>query len=329
MKLLALFAALSLLPAVSAFADVTIEKSEAGAIIKIDGSLFTEYVTRSGTKPVLYPIIGPTGKRMTRDYPMAKTASESADHPHHRSLWFSYDKVNDINFWAEPGNLSGGKQPSAADMAKLGVQQHRSFAKLEGGKDKGLLVAVTDWVTNDGKKVLEDERRITFSGTAGTRTIDFDIDLHATESDVHFGDSKEGVFGVRVPSSMDVDQKGRSGGEKGRIITSEGLKDAGAWGKPAAWVDYQGKVDGEQLGIAILNHPSSFRFPTPWHVRTYGLFAANPFGLQAFDKDAKPGDHTLAKGDTLKFRYRIIFHSGDEKKAQLATAFAAYATEAK
>lgn len=308
-------------------ADISIEKSAAGAVVKIDGQLFTEYVTLSESKPILYPIIGPTGKKMTRDYPMAATPGEDNDHPHHRSLWFSYDKVNDTNFWAEKASL--GTKASSKDIAELGVQKHREFTKLEGGKDKGTIISVTDWMTSDGKKLLEDERRITFGATADSRSIDFDITLKATEGDVHFGDSKEGVFGIRVPSSMDVEQKVNKSAEKGHIINSDGLANAAAWGKPAAWVDYHGNVGGEHLGIAILNHPSSFRYPTPWHVRTYGLFAANCFGLKAFDKNAQPGDHTVPKGQTLKFSYRVVFHTGDEKSAKIADLFATYAKEAK
>ncbi len=309
-----------------AFAETTVEKSEAGAVVKIDGQLFTEYVTLSGTKPVLWPIMGPTGKKMTRDYPMLKTEGETADHPHHRSLWFSFDKVNDVNFWAEPGSLTGGDP--AKDKPEIGMQKHREFRALEGG-DSGRIVSVTDWVTADGKKVLEDERTVTFHVTADTRIIDFDIELKATEGDVHFGDSKEGVFGIRVPTSMDVEQKVDKSAEPGHIVSSEGLADAEAWGKPAAWVDYHGKVAGEHLGIAILNHPSSFRYPTPWHVRTYGLFAANCFGLQAFNKEAEPGDYHLEKGKTLAFRYRVVLHRGDEKAGKIAEAFADYEREGK
>lgn len=312
-----------------AFADVTVEKSDAGAVVKIDGQLFTEYVTLSESKPVLWPIIGPNGKKMTRDYPILKTEGETADHPHHRSLWFAYDKVNDVNFWAEKASFGTSKKDTSKEIAGLGMQKHREFTKLEGGKDKGTIASVTDWLDSSGKKLLEDQRTITFSGSATARVIDFDITLKATEGDVVFGDSKEGVFGVRVPTSMDVEQKVNKTAEPGHIITSEGLADAAAWGKPASWVDYYGKVAGETVGIAILNHPSSFRYPTPWHVRTYGLFAANAFGRQAFDKAAQPSEVNLPKGGDLKFSYRVIFHTGDDKAAKIADAFAGYAKEAK
>lgn len=307
-------------------AEVTVEKSAAGAAVKIDGVLFTEYVTLSGNKPILWPILGPTGKKMTRDYPMVKTAGETADHPHHRSLWFTFDRVNEVNFWAEPASLTGGDP--AKDKPGIGVQRHRAFTSLESGKT-GRIVSVTDWVDASGRKVLEDERTLTFHAEPDARMIDFDIELKATEGDVDFGDSKEGVFGIRVPTSLDVEQKVDKAAEPGHIVSAAGLKDGDAWGKPAPWVDYHGKVGGEQLGIAILNHPSSFRFPTPWHVRTYGLFAANCFGLQAFDQNAKPGDFKLEKGKSLVFRYRVIFHRGDEKAAKVAEAFTAYSGTAK
>jgi hypothetical protein len=120
---------------------------------------------------------------------------------------------------------------------------------------------------------------------------------------------------------MRVDSK-----QGGRIVNSDGLTDADAWGKRAAWVDYHGPVDGRRVGIAILNHPSSFRFPTYWHVRTYGLFAANPFGVHDFT-GAGDGTSTLPAGDTLNLRYRLVLHTGDEKEGDIAAAYESYAKE--
>ena len=326
-RLLPAFVFLVAAPAFAA--EFTVEKSPAGAVVKIDGQLFTEYVTLSGNKPILWPIIGPTGQKMTRDFPMLNTEGEVQDHPHHRSLWFAHLIVNGTNFWAEEASYATAKKNKEEELAKLGVQKHREFTKLEGGKDKGFISSITDWLAHDGSKVLEDERRITFSATGDARIIDFDIDLKATNGPVTFTDNKDGVFGIRVPTSMDVDQKKGSAYEPGHIVSSTGLTDAGAWGKPADWVDYYGKVKDEPVGIAILNHPSSFRAPTTWHARTYGLFAANCFGYHDFDKKAEKGDHTIAKGDTRKFRYRVIFHKGDVKAAKLDEAFAAYKAVAK
>lgn len=287
-------------------AEFTVEETPEGLAVNLDGQLFTRYIKKSGVKPILWPIIGPTGKRMTRSFPMERVKGDKPDHPHQRSFWFTHGDVNGVDFWTE--------------IPPKGLQVHREFKKVEAAGNKAVISAVIDWTTRDGKKVLEDERTYIFSTEGDDRVIDFDVTLKATEGPLKFGDTKEGSFGVRVPTIMDVIN--RKGGE---IVTSEGLRDKDAWGKPAAWVDYHGPLDGEVVGIAILNHPSSFRFPTRWHVRDYGLFAANPFGLSDFPKvEGSGGEHTLAQGETLSLRYRVIFHKGNEQDAKLAERFSEY-----
>jgi len=173
--------------------------------------------------------------------------------------------------------------------------------------------------------VCEDERTLTFGGDGQTRWIDFDIVIKASDGPVKFGDTKEGSFGIRVPESMKVDAK-----KGGQIINSEGQTDKDAWAKQAAWVDYHGPVDGETLGIAIMNHPSSFRFPTYWHVRTYGLFAANPFGVHDFTGDkSADGTYTLEAGKTVAFRYRVLLHRGDQQAGKVAEVYANYSAQQK
>lgn len=289
-----------------ALADVSVEKTPGGVAVKIDGQPFTEYLVQSGSKPILWPIIGPNGKRLTRNWPMdtGVPGETDRDHPHQRSLWFTHGDVNGIDFWSE------GK----------GRIEHREFVKVSGGPT-ATIVTKNDWLSPDGSKlVCQDERTLGFGGDGERRWIDFEIVIKATAGPVVFGDTKEGSFGVRTASSMRVDSK-----KGGQIVNSDGNTNAAAWGKPAAWVDYYGRVDDETLGIAILNHPSSFRFPTYWHVRTYGLFAANPFGLHDFTGGASKGEFTLPEGQTLKLRYRVLLHKGDEKVGRVAEAFAEFA----
>ncbi len=290
----------------SAAAEVTVEETPRGVTVKIDGKPFTEYLTKSGSKPILWPIFGPTGKRITRNWPLATDVpgETDRDHTHQRSLWFTHGDVNGVDFWSE------GK----------GRIEHREFVKVSGGSE-AVIVTRNDWLSPDGsKRVCADERTLRFGGDDEQRWIDYQIEIKATDGPVVFGDTKEGSFGVRVASSMRVDTK-----QGGRIVNSEGQQDRAAWGKPAAWVDYHGPLDGEQVGIAILNHPTSFGFPTYWHVRTYGLFAANPFGLSDFTAGAKKGEYTLPAGETLSLGYRVLLHKGDEKAADVAGAFSKYA----
>jgi hypothetical protein len=291
-------------------AQVEVKKIDGGVQVTFEGQPFATYLFQSGAKPILWPIHGPTGKEMTRAWPMREgDPNEKTDHVHQRSFWFTHGLVNGVDFWAETAKVQG-------------KQQHRELVKAEGGK-VATIVTITDWLGPDGAKLIEDERTLRFGGDKEARWIDFDVTLSAAANEVTFGDTKEGAFGLRIAESMRADKKQ----DKGTIVTSEGLTDVAAWGKPAAWVDYHGPVQGESLGIAILNHPSSFRYPTYWHVRPYGLFAANPWGQGDFTKGQEKGEHKLKEGESLTLRYRVIFHRGDEKQGKIAEAFAAYTKE--
>jgi hypothetical protein len=175
------------------------------------------------------------------------------------------------------------------------------------------------------KRCCEDERDLTFGAEPnGNRWIDFTLIIRAPDADVTFGDTKEGAFALRVVDSMRVDAK-----TGGHIINSEGLTNEDAWGMPARWVEYTGPVDGETVGITIMAHPSSFRPKPRWHVRTYGLFAANPFGQKEFPhpEAAEQGSVTVKKGDSLKLKYRVWLHRGVEDKQQVEEAFKNFATK--
>jgi hypothetical protein len=305
------------IPAAACFsAEITAERADKGVVVKIDGQLFTEYLTHAARKPILWPIIGPTGKPMTRDYPMRTRPGELTDHCHQRSLWFTHGAVNGVNFWAEPETLPNAKN--------LGTIKHVKFVKVAGGKP-AVIVAQDDWLGPDGKRVCADEQTLRFDTDGDARWIDFDVTIRATDGPVTFDDDKEGSFGVRVAHSICVDAK-----QGGKIVNSRGQVNGDAWGQAAPWVDYHGPVDGQTVGVAIFNHPTSFRFPTYWHVRTYGLFAANPFGLREFTGGKQTGGaHTIPSGKTMTLRYRVFLHRGDQEEGEVAKAYAAYANQIK
>ncbi len=274
---------------------------------RIDGELVTEYIPDDGPKPYFFPLIGPSGTKMTRAFPMQKVAGEKYDHPHHRSLWFTHGSVNKVDFWSElPGH---------------GRIVETSRPEIRGGPQSGRLRTTDDWIGPDGKKICEDERVITLRAAEKTRILDFEITVKASNGPVTFGDTKEGMFGLRVATSMDVTSK-----KGGKIINAEAISDKDAWGKASSWVDYTGPVDGKTVGIAILNHPSSFRYPTTWHVRDYGLFAANPFGYHDFGQKTS-GEFVLPAGESITFRYRVILHDGDTASANISAAFRTYESE--
>lgn len=321
MKLL--LAASLLLASLTSAAEFTVEKTAAGgAIVKVDGKVFAEYVVDQANKPYLWPIYNSDGKSMTRSYPMANVEGEKQDHPHHRGLCFGHENIGGYDNWAEQASF--GTNPKTSERLKhLGAIKHREFKELTGGKT-GVVYALSDYLDHDGMVICTEERCMTFQlGENGhTRMIDVDIDIVASEGPVNVDDKKDAGLSIRVPHSMSVDAK-----EGGKIINSEGHQDADSWGKRAAWCDFHGPVEGEHLGIAMLNHPSSFRHPTPWHSRTYGLFTANPFGLSQLKLQEESAAFELKKDDRIKLRHRFIFHKGDEKAGKIAEAFEAYAKE--
>ncbi len=285
--------------------------------VEINGKPFTSFFIGPETnKPYLHPLRSATGKIVTRGYPMEEIPGETHDHPHHRGLWFSHGEVNGFDFW---GNETRGQKFGRIVLAKID--------KVTSGKESGAIDATFEWRDPSGQALLREARHMTFYAQPHIRTIDFDILLTAIGK-VNFGDTKEGTFAIRLASALEEPRKDAPAQPKrtGRMVDSEGHQgEQQIWGKRANWVDYDGTLDGEHLGIAILDHPSNPRHPTWWHARGYGLFAANIFGLHDFEHDKnKDGSMTLEPAQTLRFRYRVLIHPGDERSAHLAQAYQDY-----
>jgi hypothetical protein len=278
--------------------------------IEVGGQLFSEYNYQGGSRPFLYPLLGPGGLPMTRNWPMKEVEGEERDHPHHRSFWWAHGAVNGHDFWSEGTNA--------------GKTVHDKFLEVKSGPDFGLIRTANKLVAKDGTLVATDERTIRIHNRADDRIIDFEVTIHASQGALTFGDTKEGTMALRLNESMRLVRNKKPG--EGHIVNSEGVRDGETWGKRAKWVDYYGPVDGQTVGVAIFDHPQNPRHPTPWHVRDYGLFAANPFGIHDFEKKpAGTGDFKVAAGESVTWRYRFYFHRGDEKQAKVAETYAAYA----
>ncbi len=304
----------SLVVSSASLAEMGVKVDDQGATISIDGELFTRYVFNSGTKPILYPVIGPTGEPVTRGYPMEPAEpDEQDDHPHHRSIWFGYEGINGLNFWHEPKSLD---DPAPHD----GRQLHRRLKTMELDQNTVLLVSENDYVDAAGKVVAKDERTCRFGTDGQTRWIDYTLKLWSPEGPLVIDDTKEGAFAVRVAGTMKVDAE-----LGGKIVSSNGDEDHQAWGKPAAWVDYCGPVAGETVGIAIFAHPTSLQAEPRWHVRTYGLFAANPMGAKDYSGGQVAGGLERPEGEPIVLRHRILLHQGNHVDADIAGAYTRYA----
>jgi len=294
---------------------VKITRLEDRLRIEINGELFSEYHFKDVSRPFLYPVIGPDGLPMTRDWPMKEANNEEHDHKHHRSLWFEHGEMNGVDFWSE--------EP------KAGRTVHEEFTEIQSGRDEGVIRSKDKYVAPDGKVVCTDDRAIRIYNRPGERVFDFEVTVHASNGDLVFGDTKEGTMSMRLNETMRLaPNKFSKGKPTGHIVNSEGVRDGATGGKRANWVDYYGPVRGKTVGVAIFDHPQNPRHPTWWHVRDYGLFGANPFGLHDFEKKpAGAGNFTVPAGKSVTFRYRFYIHPGDEKEAKVAQRYAEYAKQ--
>jgi len=286
--------------------------------VSIAGHPFTEYHFLNTPKPYLYPLIGPSGAGMTRNFPMASPEGEEHDHPHHRSLWFGHGSVNGVDFWNE-----------TPDSGRI---VHDKFTGIRGGSDKGIIRSRNKWLAPNGNVVCTDERLMTFYNTGtNARMLDFEITIYADHGDVVFGDTKEGTMGLRVAETMRLNRPTGGLNPQSQIVNSEGARDAEAWGKRAKWCDYSGLVDGKIGGIAIFDHPLNPKFPTWWMARDYGLLGANPFGQHEFEKLSNPtvGNLRISAGQSVTFRYRFYLHNGTAEEAKVSERFEEFANGTK
>jgi hypothetical protein len=273
--------------------------------ISINGEPFTVYNFGSrAVRPYFYPVYGPQGKRVTRGFPMATIKGETDDHIHHKSMYSAHGSINGVDIWSEAKGH--------------GWTVHNGFEKAAGGPVFGHIRAHADWRSPDKSRIfLHEMKDIRIYNTAPNRIMDWEITLTAEEQDVVFGDTKEGgIAAVRVATPLDV-------GQTGTITNSFGcVNEDEAWGARAHWCDYSGEVEGVAAGISIFDHPESFRHPTWWHVRNYGLMAANPFAWSHYYNDrSRKGDHVLRKGRSLFFKYRIFVHEGSADEADVAAQY--------
>ena len=273
----------------TAFAQVHFTRDTDVVHVAINGKPFADFhYSTDVAKPYLEPLHAASGTIVTRRFPMIEGLGETTDHRHHRGLWVGYIDVNGYNFWE---NEFSYNNPKAGKIVAT---------KVDDGKG-GALHLTADWIDPSGKTLLVENRTMVFGGDSTLRTIDIDFTFTAKEKSV-FGDDKDGVFGIRLADPLTEKNSGT-------ITSSAGLQHmAEVWGKPADWIDYSGEIHGEKLGIAIFDHPTSFRHPARWHSRDYGLFAVNPFGSQAFDKTAPKSEVVLNPGEKVHFRYLVVIH---------------------
>ena len=293
--------------------------------ITIDGKPFTSYIWPTTLKkPVLYPILDSDGDTITRGWPLAPRPGERTDHPHHDGLWFNYSNVNGFDFWNNSDAIPLDRVPRMGTIVFNKIVSHKS------GATKGELVTDSTWIDGNNHPILSETSHYVFAHDGSTRSIDLIVTLKALDH-VVFHDDKDGLLGLRVARWLESpEEKGGTFTDSngvatpvaaaanlpgvapptGEYLTSEGVKGEAVWSTRARWCALTGHDDsGHTVTIAIFDHPSNVGYPTYWHARGYGLFAANPLGRHMFDPKQLPLDFSLERGQSAIFRYRVAIYT--------------------
>ena len=302
--------------------------------VEINGKLFTTYRWPDNVcKPVLYPVLTSSGTEITRGFPIDPRTGERADHPHQIGMWLTYGNVDGNDFW---GN---GSQGLGTTNANGGIIKHLGVEKMSGGTGEGVLVTKESWRDKSGKELLAERTAYHFIVLGSTRIIDRVTTLTATDKEVSMPDTKEGMFGIRVARQLELPSSGGAvlvgadgqstkveeipnKGISGNYRSSEGVTGLEVWGTRAKWMDLYGNIGGEKISLVICDHPKNPEYPTYWHARGYGLFAANPLGWKDFTKGKKKLDFKIPAGQSVTFRYRVIISSGEHLNEDEINAYA-------
>ena len=291
--------------------------------ILYNDKMMTAYCYFDSTeKPVLFPIKTTSGVTITRGYPIVPRPGERTDHPHHVGLWLNYENVNGLDFWNNSFAIPAEKK------AQYGWIKTDAITEKKDG-NTGVLTYSARWTNQKNETLVTEKTSYEFSGTAHERIIDRTTTLTGVMEDVAFNDAKDGMLGLRmahelqIPTMKDQKFKDDKGIETivkattdkiavGNYITSEGKEGDSAWSTRAAWCKAYGKMGADSVSISIIDHPSNPNYPTFWHARGYGLFAANPLGEKVFTNGKSAKNLHLKKGESVTFKYRIIIQ--EDKK---------------
>lgn len=289
--------------------------SEKKVDVIIDGKFFTAFIYPENIdKQVLFPILSPSGKFVTRGFPIDPRPFERADHPHHIGLWFNFGDVNGLDFWNNSYAIKDEVK------AKYGSIKFDRIVSLNS--KKGELVCKSYWVNNKGDILLSETTTFLFSGDKKTRCIVRKSELQAVK-DLVFTQNKEGLIGLRVDRAFEepmtkpeklLDKDGKIANENilnneglnGEYRNAEGIKGGEVWGKRSKWVALKAKKENEIISIVIIDHPHNLNYPAWSHARGYGLFATNNLAGSAVDKNSEMVKVILKPGEKINFVHKIV-----------------------
>ena len=248
------------------------------SIMDDESPILTYHYGRELHKPYIHPIHAPNRSIVTDDAP--------GDCPYHHGLCFAWEDVDGVNYCRE----------TDCDESERGRIVHQEFLEKSVDLHSAHFTVVNDWVTPDNSKPIEELCQIKVHQPQEDRQlIDLQFDLHAQTQDVSIGVS---------PESQGLCIRGTEM-EYRKVTNSEcSIGQSEVSGKAGKWCSLNGVLSDEAIGMAIFDHPSNLRHPTPF----LALDDAIGFVSTAL---AYAEPHTVAAGETLTLKYRVVVYLGD------------------
>jgi len=275
--------------------EIIVDSDNKKAEVMIQGSHFSDYVfDQTINKPYFGKIVDNAGNSFTRlDF-------ETKEHPHHRSLFIAVGSVNGVDCWNEYTDHGYIRNESITD-----VLSNTAYATF---------TANNRWTDHSGAPLIHESTKYTvYNQSDECRTLDLEITFTAKYGKVTFGATKEaGPLGIRMRDDLRVDI--------GHGILENswgGIGESECWSRSAEWCDYHGILEGiGTMGITVFDCALNERYPTAWHIRNYGLFAANNLYFK--------GGFDIEEGSSITYKYRILFRRRPMDHSEISDRYVMY-----
>ena len=302
----------------------SVERDAAALRLRLDGRPVLTYHTAvlappKGIDPVfarggfIHPLTTRSGRVVTDDFP--------PEHAHQHGVFFAWVNTTfrgkPVDFWNQAkrtGNVV--RDPSGPPPVLLAGPVFAKFSEALRHDALDPSGAPT--------KALGETWQVHLYDIPGLVVFDLESRQSCAGPDplilnkYHYGGlglrGNRGWYDTSVKGT-DPPDPARSG--RSNFLTSEGKHRADGNHTRPRWVDLSGEVDGQMAGVAILDHPSNFRFPQPVRLHpNMPYFCFAPVVL---------GEFKIDRADPYVSRYRIVAHDGPPDAKLLDRLWADYA----
>jgi len=285
-----------------------------GMQITIGGKPFASYYTASTKipRPYFANVKSPSGVQVSRNHPPIE-GKDSMDHDtFHPGIWLTFAGINGNDYW----------------RLKQRTEHEMYIGTPKSGPGKGTFTVSNfylDSIDTSGNRIAHEVCKYTILARPNYNLLIYDSTISSDEHELRFGDDEEYGLGIRVQTPIEE----RYGGQ---ILNADGLKGEkgpnNAYGKASDWCDYSGMMDGTFIGMTVMPDPKNFR-RSWYHVRDYGLIAANLFGSKKV-AGLERNDVVVKKGEKFHLGFGVAIYSApDQSKVDRNAMYKDYLKQVK